>query len=271
MTAQLTTTTATGRRPERPSQPSALRAAMAAEWTKLSSVRSLRWTFAIFFVLTIITSVGEGIYNGSHWAHFDHHDFDPTNQSLAGLEFAILVVAILGILVMTGEYSSGSIRTTLAAVPRRPRLLVAKAATFALVTLAAGELVTWVSFFVGRAASGPATHAALGQPGVLRAILLSGAYLPLVGLFGLGIGTLFRHAAAAIGVFVAILFVIPAIIQHLVTGALWYFPEQMLAASIASTVDTTSTVPPLEGFGLMALYAAVALVAGGVALVRRDA
>ena len=105
-------------------------------------------------------------------------------------------MGIIGVLVMTSEYSSGMIRATLAAVPDRRLLLAAKAAVLGAAALAAGELLSFVTFLAGQAVlTSPAPHATLGQPGVLRAVLLAGAYLCLIGLIGLGIGAIIRHSA----------------------------------------------------------------------------
>ena len=128
---------------------------------------------------------------------------DVTNNILAGVALGLLTVGVLGVMVMTGEYSSGMIRATLAAAPDRPRLLAAKAAVFGAVALAMGEVASFISFFAGGLALRHGLHApALSQPGVLRAVLLTGAGYCLVGLMGLGIGAAIRNSPAAIAVLV---------------------------------------------------------------------
>ena len=113
-------------------------------------------------------------------------------------------------LAITTEFSSGMIRATFAAVPRRPLVLAAKAAVLGAVTLAAGEITAFAAFLAGQAAlQAPAPHATLGQPGVLRAVLLAGAYPALIALIGLGLGALVRHTAGAICALVGVLFVLP--------------------------------------------------------------
>jgi ABC-2 type transport system permease protein len=177
-----------------------------SELTKFTSVRSGRWTLAAFAVLTLGLGVLVSHLTGAHYNRMDAADralWDPTNQSLAGLAIGELALGILGVLVMSGEYGTGAIRSTLAAVPRRPLLLATKAAVFGAVALVVGEVVTFVTFLAGQAVMGP-HHTTLGQPGVLRAVVLSGAYLALIGLFGLGLGTIIRHSAGAIATFVGI-------------------------------------------------------------------
>src|SRR6266545_6433346 len=124
----------------------------------------------------------------------DKASFDPTNNVLAGLALGQLLIGVLGVLVMTGEYSSGAIRATLAAIPNRPLVLAAKAAVFGAVALAVGEAAAFIAFFAGEAALPAAVPGpALGQPGVLRAVVLAGAGFCLIGLIGLGLGAIIRH------------------------------------------------------------------------------
>jgi hypothetical protein len=119
---------------------------------------------------------------------------------------------VLGVPVITSEYSTGSIQTSLAAVPRRGRFLAAKATVLTAVSLITGEATALTVFLLGQALiSGQAPTAAFGQPGVLRAVLGSGLYLAALGLLSVALGTLPRHPAAAIGVLVAVVLVLPGI------------------------------------------------------------
>ena len=129
----------------------------------------------------------------------DRASFDPVNQGFTGLALGQLVLGVLGVLMITAEFSSGMIRATLAAVPRRPVVLAAKAAVLGAVTLAIGEVFAFAAFAVGEAVlRSPAPHASLGQPGVLRAVLLGGAYPALIALIALGLGAVIRNTAAGI-------------------------------------------------------------------------
>jgi ABC-2 type transport system permease protein len=243
-------------------RPYGLRDAVAFEWIKLSSIRSNRWTLAAFVVVTVamgavISAVGRPV--------------DPTNQSLSGLAFGEVAIGVLGILAITGEYGSGAIRSTLAAMPRRPVVIAGKAIVFATVALAVGELVTFTAFLVGQAAMGHARPATLGQPGVVRAVVLSGAFLPLVGLFGLGVGAIVRHGAAAVGLLAAAVLVLPEALAPLGVGVERFAPEMILARSVAAVVPRAGFLSPWVGFGVMAGFAAIALLVGLVVFVRRDA
>ena len=116
-------------------------------------------------------------------------DFDPTNLSLTGILFGQLMIGILGVLVVSAEYGTGTIRASLAAVPDRPLFLVAKATTFAIVAFLVGEFVSFVAFFVGQSLiSGGAPHATITQSGVLGAVIGSGLYLTVLGLLAVGLG-----------------------------------------------------------------------------------
>jgi hypothetical protein len=199
----------------------------------------------------------------AHW--------DPTNNTLAGLIPGYLLIPVFGLLMMTSEYSSGSVRSTFAAVPRRPMILGAKAIVFAGATLVVVEAVTFAAFLAGQRVMGTAPHASLGQPGVLRALLLSGAFLVLMGLFGLGLGTIIRRSGAAVAVYAGVAVVVPPMLAAF-PGNLWRFgPIMILSNSVGAVKILPGALSPWTGFAAMAVYAAVALAIGAVLLVRRDA
>ena len=142
--------------------------------------------------------------------------WDPTGVSLDGVAVAALAIAVLGVLCMSSEYSSGMIRTSLIAVPKRGRVLAAKSLVFAVVTFVVGEVTSFAAFFAGQALiSGHAPHAALGDPGVARAVAGAGLYLTVLAVLSVAAGALLRHPAAAIACLVAVLFVLPGIAQAL--------------------------------------------------------
>jgi ABC-2 type transport system permease protein len=251
-----------------------LRDAARMEWVKLRSLRSTWWTMAI----TVAGTVAIGIAVG---AETRNASGDLTNNALAGVVPGLLLAGVLGVLTMTSEYSSGLIRSTLAAVPRRPRVLAAKAVVLGAALLVAGETAAFVSFLAGGAALGHGIAApGLGQPGVLRAVLLTGASFSLVGLLGLGLGAIVRHSGAAIGVLVGGVYVVATFIGDLWHQAGVYMPIMIVGNSLSTTkpescTGSAATCPhPLSawaGLGMLCLYAAVALAVGGWLLARRDA
>ncbi|HMD45300.1 MAG TPA: hypothetical protein VKG43_04015 [Acidimicrobiales bacterium] len=256
---------------------------LRSEWTKLRSVRSTTWSLLAMVVISIGIGILATSTEAARWSQAtltDRLTFDPVSLSLTGLLFAQLAIGVLGVLVISAEYGTGSIRATFSAVPNRPLVLAAKALVFGVVALVVSEVVSFAAFFIGQAIlTGSAPHATLSQPGVLRAVIGSGLYLTILGLFALGIGAILRHTAGAISVFVAILLVAPLILQAL--------PEfirdrvaKFLPANIGVTIISTSPnpeqaqahpFPAWVGLGVLAAYALAALLIGGWLMLRRDA
>jgi ABC-2 type transport system permease protein len=281
-----------------------LRRAMAAEWTKMWSVRSTMWTL----VATGVAVVGLSALSTGTRSATDIVD-DPTRLSLIGVFLGQLIFGVLGVLVMSAEYGTGTIRATLAAIPRRPVVLAAKVIVFGGVALVVSEVFTFVAFAMGQAilsarhAVGAqaiiAQHAhqlgvkvppivkslvsssgsaSLGQPGVLRAVVGAGLYLTVLGLLALGLATIIRHTAGAISAFVGIVLVLPLIVEALpasINDAI----ARYLPANIGLVLFSTNEVPdhvgpafsPWTGFALLVLYAVIVLGLGCWVLVRRDA
>jgi ABC-2 type transport system permease protein len=251
---------------------------LRAEWTKLRSLRSSSWTMTVM----VVASIGLAALIAASDAHSystlsaaDKATWDPTNESLAGTLIGQIVIGVFGVLAITGEFATGTIRSSIAAAPRRTPLLVAKAIVYGGVALIAGELISLASFFVGQPIiAGSAPHATLGQPGVARAVLFAGVYLALICLLALGIGTVIRHTAAAISAVVAILLVVPAITAALPTSVQnsfgMFLPVQIGGASMGAVVRVPHALSPWAGAGVLTLYAAIALGLAGWSLVRRD-
>ena len=249
----------------------------AMEWLKLRSVRSTPWIVLIFTAGMIGLSVL--VLSHENWATMPAGQravFDPTNEGFTGLALGQLVLGVLGVLAITTEFSSGMIRASFAAAPRRPVVLTAKAAVVAAITLVVGEILAFAAFAAGELAlRSPAPHATLGQPGVLRAVLMGGAYPCLIALIALGLGAIVRNTAAAISALVGILFVLPLIllplgesIQHSVGQ---FLPMLIAENSLTSVKPVAHSLSPGIGFGVLCGYAVAALAAGGWALARRDA
>jgi ABC-2 type transport system permease protein len=243
------------------------------EWIKLRTLRSTWWTLAITAAAGAAMAVAIGLNTISKNA-------DLTNNVLAGVVPGLLLIGVLGVLVMTSEYTSGMIRATLAAAPRRPLLLAAKAAVFGAVSLALGEAASFLAFFAGGAAFRHGLSApALSQPGVLRAVVLGGASYCLIGLLGLGLGAIIRHTAAAIAVLVAGVYLIGMIIGAAAHALAAYLPIFIIGNSLTTTKPELCTgaeqcphfLSAWAGLGVLGLYAAAALAIGGWLLARRDA
>ena len=158
------------------------------EWRKLRTIRSTWYILAVFAAAMI--GLAMLVLKNENYAQLSaagRASFDPTYDAFLGLVLGQLLLGVLGVLAITTEFSSGMIRATFAAVPRRRLVLAAKAAVLGAVTLATGEILAFTAFFAGQASLPvPAPHATLGQPGVLRAVLMAGAYPALIALIGLG-------------------------------------------------------------------------------------
>jgi len=257
--------------------PSVLR----SEWIKMRTVRSTMWTLVATAVITIGVAVLATVTISGHWNTMslgDRLTFDPTSLSLTGLLFSQLVIGVLGVLVMSAEYGTGTIRSTLAAVPSRPLVLATKSAVFAAIALVVGEVLSFIGFLVGQALlRSPAPHATLSQPGVLRAVVGAGLMIAVLGLFALGLATIIRHTAGAITAFVGTLLVLPLVVRALPSSISnpisKYLPLDIsnTMTSVRHAVDQSPALSPWVGFAVVCAYAIGALVVGGVLMARRDA
>lgn len=201
--------------------------------------------------------------------------FDATSLSLIGVFIGQFAIGILGVLIMSAEYGTGTIRATLSAAPRRQLVLAAKAIVFGVVTLLVSEFLAFSAYFLGQSLlTAPAVHTTIGSPGALRAVAGSGLYIFLLGLFALGLATIIRHTAGAITAFIGVLLVLPIIVQALPSSIankiLPYLPSR-IGQSVTSLYRGPLNLAPWEGLLVLCCYAAASLVIGGILLARRDA
>jgi ABC-2 type transport system permease protein len=236
------------------------------EWIKLRSLRSTWLTLAI----AVAASAGIALATGSSTTSGGMF----VGNTLVGMLIGVLLIGTVGVLAMTSEYTSGTIRATFAAAPRRLRVLAAKAAVVGAVALITGEAAAFLSFFAGcMTLRHGITAPALSQPGVLRAIVLTGASLSLIGLLGLGLGAIIRHTAAAITVVVGIV----AVGGPFNLAIRPYLPIYIVSHSLSATTPlclpgaASCWLSAWSGLGMLAVYAAIAMVLGALILARRDA
>ena len=193
---------------------------LAAEWTKIRSVQSTGWSLLAFVVVavgfsTLIASVIAHDWNtpGNHPNHVRLLT-DPTAVIFgAGLGLGQLAICVLGVIVVTSEYSSGTIRPSLLAVPARIPMLAAKALVFAAIDFVASAIAVFAVFFITTAILASHVSITLSQPGVTRAVIGAILYLTVLGLFALAIGGLIRHTAGAIAIVIAAVIVVPPLIS----------------------------------------------------------
>src|SRR3989440_6724037 len=259
-------------RPQKVTQVRVLR----SEWTKLRTQPSALWALLSAVVLVVAFGIGYSLLREARPPHGAAAiaSFDPAAISLSGVQLAQIAVGVLGVLLITSEYATGLIRTTLAAVPRRLPVLWGKAALVAAATVAASLPAALVAFLAGQSIlARQHLSVPLSQPGVARAVIGSALYLAVAALIGLGLGALLRSTAGGIAGLFGLLFAV-----QLVTGFLpgsWaedvgkYTPATAGQAVTLVHPDPTS-LPPWTGLGVFSLYAAVLLGLAALRMRRGD-
>jgi ABC-2 type transport system permease protein len=249
-----------------------------SEWLKFRSVRSSIMGVVVTFVLTIGLGALVTSLLRAHWATASATSkltFDPVSTSLVGVIFAQFAIGVIGALFITSEYSSGSIRTTLAAVPHRAELVLGKLVVLLLSVLVVSEIACFAAFSLGQSIfSGVVPTASLSNSSDLRAVILAGIYLTLVSALACGIGLILRHSAGTISVYVSVLLIVPLIFAFLPQS--WqndgtkYLPSE-LGHAMASASPVANDFGPWTSLILLAVYVVVVLVVGTSLFVRRDA
>jgi ABC-2 type transport system permease protein len=249
-----------------------------SEWTKFRSLRSTRYALAATVGLTVGLALAAAILVVSQWATMtaiNKATFQPLNVSLVGASIGVMVIGVLGVLMMTSEYSTGLVSSTFAAVPKRLPVLWAKAAVYTVIALSVMVPAMLVAFFITQAILS-ADHVAIGfaQAGVARAVLGSALYLTIAGLLGIGLGGIFRSTAAAVSSLTVILFVLPVIVFILpasISNTVSPFLPGNAGQAIMNIVPQAHGLAPWAGLGVFAGYAFAAIAVAAVLLVRRDA
>ena len=262
----------------KPSGGAVFLATMRSEWTKLRTVRSTFWTLTI----TVVALLGLGaLFTALEVARWDRRSpsdiaqFNPLLYSLAGMNIAPISVGVLGVLVMTSEYSTGAITSTLAATPQRSMLLGAKVATFATAVGIVSVASTLGAFFLGQAILGPG-HGGLSitDPGVLRGVLGGATYLVVIGVIAVGLGAALRRTAGAVAALFGVLLVLPGLVT-LLPGEWSERVGKVLPAAAGAAMSSPDRVArlltPVGATLVLCAWAAVALAAGAMALTHRDA
>lgn len=274
------TTTTESPRPTVPSAPTGVTQArvLLSEWTKIRSLRSTVYSLIIALVIIIGLAVLIPSVTVAHWPPHDPGEaasFDATSRSLAGGFLAQLAIGVLGVLLITGEYATGMIRATFAAVPARLPVLWAKAVVFGVVTLSTTIPTVFLAWWIGqRILSGKHIEAHLSDSGVTRAVVGTALYLAVVGLLGLGLGALLRNTAAGISGLFGVLFVLPIIVRFLPSS--WGQPiDKYLPSTVGQAITQVHSDPgaiaPWPAFGLFCGYAVLVIAVAAVMLRRRDA
>jgi ABC-type transport system involved in multi-copper enzyme maturation permease subunit len=252
---------------------------LRSEWTKLWSLRSTRWTLLISFIAQAGLGPLIAAIQMSRWNQLSPHDrlsYDSINTAIGGYHLAQLAVGVLGVLVITGEYSTGMIRSSLMAVPKRLPVLSAKLIVYSLVTLVLMLIASLISFYAVQAiVTQHHVQHSLGYSGALRTVVGAALYMTVLAILCLGVGGILRNTAGGIATFVALLFVLPGISAILPTSVnndiSPYLPLNAGTTVASHTFDNSHHLAVWTGFALFCGYALVAMVGAAYSLVRRDA
>ncbi|QHC25415.1 ABC transporter permease [Streptomyces sp. GS7] len=250
---------------------------LRSEWTKIRSVRSTVWTLGIAVVVTVVVGVLICTLARNDFASLPDSRrlaFDPTNISFAGMGLGQLSMIVFGVLVVSNEYSTGMIRTSLAAVPQRGTFLFSKLLVATALVFAVGLATSFVTFFAGQAALGE-HRAYLDDPGVLRAVVGGCLYMTMIALFSMGVATMLRSPMLSLGILMPFFFLISSILGNVsATRKIGrYLPDQAGSKimQVVAPVNDQTPYGPWGGFAIMAAWTAAALLGGFLLLRRRDA
>lgn len=248
-----------------------------SEWTKIRSVASTVWTLSLAVVVTVALGMLISVLSRHEFDKMSRQDrltFDPTFISFAGMSLGQLAMIVFGVLVVSNEYSTGMIRTSLAAVPQRGTFLFSKIAVATGLALVVAMATSFVAFFLGQAMLG--THrASIGDPHVLRAVIGGGVYMTLIAVFSMGVAAMLRSPMLSLGVLMPFFFLISNILGNVdATKKIGRFLPDQAGSKIMQVVpriDDSTPYGPWGGLGIMVLWVVAALTGGYVLLKKRDA
>ncbi|MFH9238920.1 ABC transporter permease subunit [Streptomyces anulatus] len=254
-------------------------AVLTSEWTKIRSVSSTTWTLISAFAVTVGLAAGSGALVNATFDDLSEAErltFDPTLVSFTGMTFGQLAMIVFGVLVVSTEYSSGMIRTSLAAVPQRGTLLFSKIAVAGVMALLVGLLTSFASFFFAQALLGD-HGTGLGEENVLRAVVGAGVYMGLIAIFSMGVAAMLRSSVLAICILVTLFLLISTILSVVpyAKDVIRYFPDKAGMRIMQVLPDAMNTDPapygPWAGLGIMVLWVLAAVLGGFLVLKNRDA
>ena len=248
-----------------------------SEWTKIRSVASTVWTLGLAAVVTVALGVLISLLSKNEFDDMSTKDqlsFDPTFISFAGMSLGQLAMIVFGVLVVSNEYSTGMIRTSLSAVPQRGTFLFSKIAVATGLAFLVGLVTSFVAFFLGQAMLG-SHRASIGDPGVLRAVIGGGLYMTLIAVFSMGVATMLRSPMLSLGILMPFFFLISAVLGNVdaTKKVGQYLPDQAGSKimQVVTPIDDDVPYGPWGGLGIMVLWVLVALAGGYALLKKRDA
>lgn len=242
--------------------------AVAAEWVKLTTLRSPKWSLAVYLGLMVALAFVYGTFATERM--LTAPGFDPVGLGLSAVPLGAIVLVVMGILAVTGEYASGSIRTSLLAVPDRARFYYAKVGLVSLVSGALAVAGVVPAFLIVQAGIGE--HAAPAGAGTAGHVLGAVLYTALLVAFSMGVATLLRSGAATLSLLLPLFFMLSTILGNIpVVGEAARFLPDVAGARVLGTAEPEGALGPWTGLGVLVLWTALAVGAGRWATVRRDA
>ena len=254
---------------------------IVSEWTKFRSLRSTLWTLGVGVLLGVGVPLAFATVTGARWSHMslaERLSRQPLDVIRGSVMISQLAFGVLGVLVISGEYSTGMIRASIGAVPKRLPVLWGKIVVFGSVMLVLSLPIVLAAFFGSQAIWEHAFHIpflrlSFGAHGVARAVIGGALYLTVMGIFALGLGAITRNTAGGLALFAAIIFVIPPLLFILPTS--WndaiskYLPSNA-GSEIFQMNHGPNDLHPWPGFLLFCGYTAIVIAIAAVLLVRRD-
>ncbi|MEU5051917.1 ABC transporter permease subunit [Streptomyces sp. NPDC021096] len=251
-------------------------AAMRFEWTKIRTLRSTLWSLAVYFLISVSFAFLAGHFlRGSYkdMSAENKADFDPVAAGFHGLRLGMVVLVVFGVLAVSSEYSTGTIRSSLTAVPRRGVFYGAKLLTGAATALVTSVVVVGVSFFTTQLAMGGPQSASLSDDGVLRALAGGVLYTTLICVFSMGLASVLRSSALTIGILVPLFFMVSAILNSIpgVQKAAQFLPDVAGGLILQSGRPEGTVLTAWTGMAVLVAWTAASVTAGYLAMRRRDA
>ncbi|MET9345316.1 ABC transporter permease [Streptomyces termitum] len=257
----------------------AVPAVLRSEWTKIRTVSSTVWTLACALIVTVAMGAALSAVLKSTFddlSEVERATFDPTFVSFSGMVLGQLAMVVFGVLVVGTEYSSGMIRTSLAAVPQRATFLFSKVAVAGALALGVGLVTSFLSFFLGQALLGE-HRTTIGADNVLRAVVGGGLYMGLIAIFSMGVAAMLRSSMLSLGILVPFFFLISQILSAVPKAkeVARYFPDQAGSKIMQVVPDAMGSdkapYGPWGGLGIMLVWVVASLLGGYLVLKRRDA
>jgi ABC-2 type transport system permease protein len=250
-------------------------AAMTFEWTKIRTLRSTVWSLAVYLLLSVAVALPTGYFMRGAYGDMSAEaraGFDPVSTGFSGLRLGLTALVVFGVLTVTSEFSTGTIRSSLAAVPRRGVFYGAKLLTGGATACAASVVVVVVSFFTTQVAMGGPQSVSLSDDGVLRGMAGAVLYTTLLCLFSMGLATVLRSSALTMSILLPLFFMLSTILNNIpgVRKAAQFLPDVAGGIVLFREPPDNTVLTAWSGMAVLVAWTALSVAAGYLAVRRRD-